>query len=96
MHIFLHKTIHDAALTSRRKDKYCNQKSKNFENITFLTIIYKSVTKNPETLCESKTQNTKCEWRKIPIRFTKVKIINILNQHLLCHCIRKSVNLKSK
>ena len=33
--------------------KYCNQKSKKFESVTFLPIIYKGVTKYWKRLSES-------------------------------------------
>ena len=44
--MMLHK-VHE------QQDKYYNRKSENFKNITFLPIIYKSVTKHPKTLWES-------------------------------------------
>ena len=40
--------------------KYFHRKSENFGNITFLPIIYKSVTENPKSLIEPE----KCEWRR--------------------------------
>ena len=54
MYIFgIHQTIY-AALASRiTEQKYCNRKSENCENITFLPIIYKSATKNLKALSES-------------------------------------------
>ena len=64
-----------AALASphKRQKKYFYRKSKNFESITLLPIIYKSVTKNPKTLVNPK----KSERRKkaIPIRLQKVRRI---------------------
>ena len=48
----MHQTMY-AALASRKTEQYSNRKSKNFENITFLPIICKSVTKNPKNLGES-------------------------------------------
>ena len=35
-----------------QQNKYCNRKSGNFENITFLPKIYNNVTENPKTLSE--------------------------------------------
>ena len=39
--------------TKQQQNKYCNRKSENFEIITFLPIIFKSVARNPKTLSES-------------------------------------------
>ena len=36
-----------------RQNRYFYQKSENFENITLLPIIHKSVNKNPKTFSES-------------------------------------------
>ena len=59
-----------------QQNKYYNQKSENFENITFLLIIYKSVTKNPKTFRKSE-KNVSGGRKAIPIRFIKVNLINI-------------------
>ena len=42
-----------------QQNKLFYRKSENFENITFLPIIYKSVAKNPKTLSESKKKKKK-------------------------------------
>ena len=48
----IHQTMY-SALGWRKTEQYSNRKSKNFENITFLPIICKSVIKNPKNLSES-------------------------------------------
>ena len=37
-------------ITLEQQNKYFSQKSGNFEDINFLSVIYKSLTKNPKTL----------------------------------------------
>ena len=42
-----------------QQNKHCNRKSENFENITFLPIIYKSMTKNRKFLANPKKYERK-------------------------------------
>ena len=62
----IHQAIY-GALTTRTPQQYFNRKSENFENINFLPILYKSVTKILK----------KCEpsMNAISIGFTKVNVI---------------------
>ena len=56
-------------------NKYCNRGFKNFENITFLPIIYKRLTTIPKTEWVRKNVHGR-KRQLIPISLTKVNVIN--------------------
>ena len=61
-------------LLREQQNKYSYPKSENFENISFLPITYKNVTKNPKTLSESE-KNVSREEKDNSNTLTKVNAI---------------------
>ena len=64
-----------AALGSGTRGQYCNRKSKNLENITFVPKMFIRVTKNPRTLSESKGKIQMSEGKRqsqdVLLKYTK-------------------------